>query len=136
VDQYLKGALCFYGVLLPCSVYLCAEALLAAGFLRDAADQPKIFRLVARGQRSLPERIGWPGVAMYVFALGLINLAPLLIVVVVPLWLLVNGLPAEALTSPAAGWLALALPYVFLHGIWLATVRRAIKHSRSRNRAS
>ena len=130
MDPHLgEGALGFYLVCLPFSVWVCALGLLGAGFLREPADQPRIFRWVARRSGALPERLSWRDVAGLVFVLAVTNFVPFFMIVLEPVRVLMHR------PSVGAAWLALALVYFLIHGIWLATVWRAIGRSRSRHSA-
>ena len=119
-------ALVLFACALPGSMYFWALGFLCAGYLRDPVDQDSIFRigplnsffrfaaLTASPLRTGPNPYGLVGAGVGIACC--------------------NFIPAALLVRNPYGdsSLVVDLLYLLVHGIWLATVARAIRRSRSR----
>ena len=124
-------ALALFIVILPGSVYCCAVGFIAAGFLRDSAEQRSIFplaplnnffRFAAKVAGTL--RAG-PSPSLLLFAavgIAFCNFTPVFVLVRNP--------------YGGSGSVVAVLVYFLVHSVWLAVVARSIVRSRTSRRSS
>lgn len=107
----------FFVLVLPMSMASWVFGIMSAGFLRDRADQPLLFRVIS-GRMPTPSGRAPLRSGVFFAAVGVafFNCIPLVILIRNP-----YGLQT----------LAVDLVYLLVQGIWLATVSRAIIRSRS-----
>lgn len=126
MDNYAQQAVLYLSLFaLPGSMYCWALALLAAGFLRDAADRRGIFPLAplnallefaAKSAGSLSSRRNTQLLAVAVVGIAFFNAGPVLLLVRNPLGM---------------GTMVVVLTYFLVHGVWLLALRRGIARTGS-----